>query len=355
MKELIVIQGANHAELEQLLHRVAKQLDPEGSITSLQLFSTRRADTFAICTNRMCAGWDFSDLCCKLKAALADRKDIQLQAWIKLPSDTMNGLPAHQMLYIGFEHPSPDQLVIVDPKGNSYEYILYTDEESGEEFVQAEITGKASYYPRPKLQLNTVAHINIGKKRPAKQLRNLYDRILDTEWGQGLLVILGIVAFFALVIVAILGAWVYSETVLPISIPDLAPFICFAAVGLILALLNVTFKNYNFWGRFVYSTIATAVVTGLLMVAVFTTNRLIPVGDPVVGQGVVTRHIEKKDAHNYYIDVISPVKGTIYFRMEHDRSLRIGDTVSLTLRRGLFGMLHTESVHRQALEPPSTL
>ena len=90
------------------------------------------------------------------------------------------------------------------------------------------------------------------------------------------------------------------------------------------------------------------------MVAVFTTNRLIPAGDPVVGQGVVTRHIEKKDAHNYYIDVFSPVKGTIYFRMEHDGSLRIGDTVSLTLRRGLFGMLHTESVHRQAPESPST-
>ena len=91
------------------------------------------------------------------------------------------------------------------------------------------------------------------------------------------------------------------------------------------------------------------------MVAVFSTNRLIPIADPVVGQGVVTRHIEKKDAHNYYIDVFSPVKGSIYFRMEHDGSLPIGDTVSLTLRRGLFGMLHTESVHRQALEPPSTL
>ena len=35
MKELIVIQGANHAELEQLLHRVAKQLDPEESIPAV--------------------------------------------------------------------------------------------------------------------------------------------------------------------------------------------------------------------------------------------------------------------------------------------------------------------------------
>ena len=91
------------------------------------------------------------------------------------------------------------------------------------------------------------------------------------------------------------------------------------------------------------------------MVAVFITNRLIPAGDPIVGQGVETRHIENKGSNNYYIDVTAPVKGPIYFRMEHDGSLRIGDTVSLTLRRGLFGMLHTESVHRQTLEPPSTL
>ena len=91
------------------------------------------------------------------------------------------------------------------------------------------------------------------------------------------------------------------------------------------------------------------------MVAVFITNRLIPAGDPVVGQGVVTRHIENKGSNNYYIDVTAPVNGTIYFRMQHDGSLRIGDTVSLTLCRGLLGMLHTESVHRRALESPSTL
>ena len=83
------------------------------------------------------------------------------------------------------------------------------------------------------------------------------------------------------------------------------------------------------------------------MVAVFSTNRLIPTDHPVAGQGVVTRHIhiEKKDAHNYYIDVITPVKGAIYFGMHGDGTLRIGDTVSLTLRRGLFGMFHTESVN----------
>ena len=198
--------------------------------------------------------------------------------------------------------------------------------------------------------------IAVGERRPFKRLRRLYEKMWesDSEWIVGLVSILSIVAFFALIIVAILGAWDFSETVLPLSIPALAPFVCFAAVGLILALLNVTFKKWNFWGRFVYSTIATAVVTGLLMVAVFSTNRLIPAADPVVGQGVVTRHIENKGSNSYYIDVTAPVKGTIYFRMQHDGSLRIGDTVSLTLRRSLFGMLHTESVHRQEPESPST-
>lgn len=348
MKELIVIQGATRAEAEQLMHQAAQQLDPEASITSLQLFATRRADTFAVRPSRLCEGWDFSDLCLHLKAALTDHSSITAQAWIQLPGDTMNGLPAHQMLCIGFDRPSPDELTITDPDGTCYVFNIYTDEESGEEILLAEPAGTGDYHPRPKLQLQPLSRIAVGKKRPIKRLRNLYDQLWNSgsEWVMGLVAILSIVPFFALVIVAILGAWDYSETVLPISIPDLAPLICFAAVGLILALLNVTFKNYNFWGRFVYSTIATAIVTGLLMVAVFSTNRLIPAADPVVGQGVVTRHVEKKDAHSYYIDVISPVKGTIYFRMHGDGTLRIGDTVKLTLRRGIFGMYHTKGIER---------
>ena len=348
MKELVLIQGAGQAEVEQLLKQVAQQLDPESSITSLELFATRRGDTFAVRPSRLCEGWDFSDLCLHLKAVLADHSGITAQAWLQLPGDTMNGLPAHQMLCIGFDRPSPDELTITDPDGTCYKFILYTDEESGEEFVQAEPAGPGDYHPRPKLQLHLLCHIAVGKKRPIKRLRNLYDRLWDSdsEWVMGLVAILSLVAYFALLIVAILGAWDFSETVLPLSIPDLAPFICFPAVGLVLALLNVTFKKWKFWGRFVYSTIATAIVTGLLMVAVFSTNRLIPAADPVVGQGVVTRHIENKGSNNYYIDVTAPVKGTIYFRMQCDGTLRIGDTVSLTLRRGIFGMYHTKGIER---------
>ena len=346
MKELILIQGAGRTEVEQILRQVAQQLDPESSITSLGLFATRRGDTFAVRPSRLCEGWDFSDLCLHLKAVLADHSGITAQAWLQLPGDTMNGLPAHQMLCIGFDRPSPDELTITDPDGTCYVFNIYTDEESGEEFVMAEPAGTGDYHPRPKLQLQPLCHIAVGERRPFKRLRRLYEKMWesDSEWIVGLVSILSIVAFFALIIVAILGAWDFSETVLPLSIPDLAPFICFAAVGLVLALLNVTFKNYNFWGRFVYSTIATAVVTGLLMVAVFSTNRLIPAADPVVGQGVVTRHIENEGSNSYYIDVTAPVKGTIYFRMHGDGTLRIGDTVKLTLRRGIFGMYHTKGI-----------
>ena len=348
MKELILIQGADRSELEPLLQQVAQRLDPDSSITSLQLFATRRADTFAVRPSRLCEGWDFSDLCLHLKAALADHSGITAQAWLQLPGDTMNGLPAHQMLCIGFDRPSPDELTITDPDGTGYEFILYTDEESGEEFVMAEPAGTGDYHPRPKLQLQPLCHIAVGERRPFKRLRRLYEKMWesDSEWIVGLVSILFIVAFFALIIVAILGAWDFSETVLPLSIPALAPFVCFAAVGLILALLNVTFKKWNFWGRFVYSTIATAIVTGLLMVAVFSTNRLIPTADPIAGQGVVTQHVDNNGSHNYSIDVTAPVKGKIFFRMHHDSTLRRDDTVNLTLRRGLFGLYHTEKVNR---------
>ena len=166
MKELIVIQGATRTEAEQLLHQVAQQLDPEASITSLQLFATRRADIFAVRPSRLCEGWDFSDLCLHLKAALADHSGITAQAWLQLPGDTMNGLPAHQMLCIGFDRPSPDELTITDPDGTGYEFILYTDEESGEEFVMAEPAGTGDYHPRPKLQLRPLCHIAVGERRP---------------------------------------------------------------------------------------------------------------------------------------------------------------------------------------------
>ncbi len=82
MKELIVIQGATRAEAEQLMHQAAQQLDPEDSITSLQLYSTRRNDTFAVRPSRLCEGWDFSDLCLHLKAALPDHSGITAQAWL---------------------------------------------------------------------------------------------------------------------------------------------------------------------------------------------------------------------------------------------------------------------------------
>ena len=348
MKELILIQGASQAEVEHLLKQVAQQLDPDTSITSLQLFATRRADTFAVRPSRLCEGWDFSDLCLHLKAALADHSGITAQAWLQLPADTMNGLPTHQMLHIGFDLPAPDELTMTDPAGTSYEYTLYTDEDSGEEFVQAEPAGTGTYQPRPKLQLHSVSHIAVGKKRLAKRLRNIYQQLWqnDSDWVVSLVAILSIALFFAVVIIALMGAWDFSETVLPFSIPDHAPFIFFAVVGLLLALLNVTFKNYNLWGRVVYSTAATAIVTGLLFTAVFTTNRLIPAADPVVGQGVVTQHINNNGSHNYQIDVTTPVEGTIFFRMHDDESLCIGDTVSLTLRRGIFGMYHTRSLAR---------
>ena len=348
MKELILIQGAGQAEVEQLLKQVAQRLDPDSSITSLQLFATRRADTFAVRPSRLCEGWDFSDLCLHLKAALADHSGITAQAWLQLPGDTMNGLPAHQMLCIGFDRPSPDELTITDPDGTGYEFILYTDEESGEEFVMAEPAGTGDYHPRPKLQLQPLCHIAVGKRGPMRRLRNLYERLYysNSGWVVGLVAILSIVLVFAVIIVALLGAWDFSETVFPYSIPDRAPFILFAAIGLLLTLLNVTFKDHNLWGRFVCNTFATAFVIGLLLTAVFTTNRLIPTADPVAGQGVVTQHVDNNGSHNYSIDVTAPVEGKIFFRMHHDSTLRRDDTVNLTLRRGLFGLYHTEKVNR---------
>ena len=351
MHELILIQGAGQATVERMVRKVAEEMmDPKGSITALHLFATRREDTYAVRPSRLCNGWDFSDLCLHMKACFADTKEVRLQAWFQLTGDTMCGMPVRQLLYVGFEKPSPDDLTTVDPQGNNYEYYSYTDEESGEEYVQAEPSGTALYEPCPKLQLKPLpgraGHYAVGKPRPAARLRNLYDRAIesDSEWVGGGVVIASIVAFFSMVILALMGAWDYSETVLPMTLPLWLPFVLFGGIGALLAGLNVTFKQRNLWGRFVYNTIATAMVAGLMMIAVFSTNKWFHHPEPVYGQGVVVRHVENNGSHNYHIDVLTPTEGTIFFRMQHDGTLRPGDTVRLTMHTGFFGMMHVETV-----------
>lgn len=363
MNELILIEGVEQRRLEQVLRRVAgKELDREGSITELRLLAvdygksrgeSRRGEmsrTFAVRPNRLCAGWDFSDLCCALKASIAGEKGVRMQAWFRLGGDTMDGLPDRQMLYVGFEHPSPDELDIVAPDGTRYGYVLYTEEETGNEFVQAEPTGKAAYVPRPKVRLSALpegaGRYAVGRKRPFARVLRVRDAIMNTnsEWVTGGIAILYLVVFFGVIIVCITGLWDFSETVVAFSLPYRLTMYVVLGIGLLLAVLNVVFKKWNFLGRWYFSSLALFMVLGVAMVAVFSVNKWFASPEAVYGRGVVTAHEENRGSNNYHIEVLEPEEGKIFFRKQEEGYLRVGDTVHIAMHRGLYGLLHVESV-----------
>ena len=58
----------------------------------------------------------------------------------------------------------------------------------------------------------------------------------------------------------------------------------------------------------------------------------------------MTAHEENRGANNYHIEVLEPEEGKIYFRKGEVGDFRKGDKVHLTMHRGLYGLLHVESV-----------
>ena len=353
MREQVLIRGIGQSEIERVLQKLIRhdlESDPDNSITRLQLLVSRTDNSFVLRPNKFCSGWDFLDLCCKLKEAFVGHKEAQLQGWFELLEDTMNGLPTGKMMYVRFDGPKPDDVDIIDSKGNLYEYYIYTYEESDEEELMAEIAGTADFVPYPKKQLSSLPDgqgvFDVGAVDRRKAFGNFIRRNKDTQW----FTLVWILLLCPVLFFSIGGGWSFSETVLPFSLPDWVPFAVFGAMGLLLTLWGVTFRKYNFWGRLIYNTMVSAMAVGLMMAIVFTTNRWLSDKETIAGTGIVTRHViegRNNDTHNYYVDVIAPKEGKIFVRMQYDASFCSGDTVQVNLHSGFFGMMYAESIsHR---------
>lgn len=85
-------------------------------------------------------------------------------------------------------------------------------------------------------------------------------------------------------------------------------------------------------------------ITELRMLAVFSVNKWFASPEAVYGRGVVTAHEENRGSNNYHIEVLEPEEGKIFFRKQEEGYLRVGDTVHIAMHRGLYGLLHVESV-----------
>ncbi|MBQ1409058.1 MAG: hypothetical protein IIY87_04815, partial [Bacteroidales bacterium] len=80
MKELILIHGTTLEKAKKALKEAARWMNNNDiSITSVQLFTTRDDNTFAVRPNRMCEPWDFSILCDTLLSEFDNDKDAYLE------------------------------------------------------------------------------------------------------------------------------------------------------------------------------------------------------------------------------------------------------------------------------------
>lgn len=56
---------------------------------------------------------------------------------------------------------------------------------------------------------------------------------------------------------------------------------------------------------------------------------------------------DNNTSYNYHVDVASPTEGKLFIRMHHDGSFSNGESVSVILHRGLYGMLHAEKIEHK--------
>lgn len=350
MKELIFIHGTTLEKAKKALKEAARGMNNDNiSITSLQLFTTRDDNTFAVRPNRMCEPWDFSILCDSLLSEFEEEKDVSLEAWFVRSVDySMDELPKGKKLYLTFDK-EKGTTNIIDPKGNLYQMFEYEIEDDVEG-IQIEMVGTADYKPYPKMQFTPLPNgegvFHIGPDSRKRKLSNLF------WWaaGNGIVELVSIVIIGALAIMSVASIWDFSETLLPFSIDLWMPFAVFAVIGFILAVGKFVFKIFNFWGRFILGTLATALAAGVMMILVFSVNQWFESSKPIYGSGVVTEKEGRESDevnYNYKVDVFEPREGKLDIRMYHDGSFAVDENVKVVLHRGLYGIYHAEKIEHR--------
>lgn len=352
MKELILIDGLSKVELFAAIRAVIKQvlLYEFETVTMLQVMETDSTNQFVVRPNRLCGGWDFYRLCGLFKTELSARKDVVIKAWFQLPSvETMSVLPKG-IYYYDLSDVSTDG--IVASTGTRYCPCENVDEESGAELIEWNPQGTSTYEPRPKLQLRPVPDgcFEVEKLTVWQKIKKRHAGFMDSHsaFGVGLWSIIFIVLFFALVFLSVNGGWDFSETVLPFTLPWWVWMAVCGVVGLITSRTKLLKNIFTGWrGPIVAGLFGVGITIGLLLTAVFSVNVWLGSDDQEVGRGVVREHYlagRRKDVNQYSVWVEEPVKGYIYIATGDDGSFGPGDTVTIPMTKGFFGLYHADAI-----------
>ena len=351
MKELILIEGLSKDELFTAIQAVVKDLlfFENETVTSLKVMEGDRINQYVVRPNRLCGGWDFHSLCDLFKSELSSHKGVVAKAWFQLPDDESMSILPRGKYYYDLSDSSTDEIFAVATSGTRYGFVEI-DDEGGAELMEIEPQGRSTYEPRPMLQLRPMADgfFEVEKLTFWQRIKKRYAGLMGSHssLGVGLWSILFIVVFFVFLCVTIIGWWDFSETVLPFTLPMWVVLLVLGVVGAVvgLALLKKYFDGW--WGPVFFGIMSAAIGLGLLMTAVFSVNVWLGSDEQEVGRGVVREHYLSRrwDVNQYSVWVEEPVKGYIYIAAGDDGSFHPGDTVAISMTKGLFGMYHTETL-----------
>lgn len=328
MNNLIHISGIEQAKVIRLINAIAdEELDPEGSITKIEILSTPEAEGFVVRPNGN--EWDFWVLSDVLRErCIAIKSPAQIQVWCHV-KEGMFDLPKGKY-YVEFG--DAESLLFCDTKGRQFRLV----EPDPDGALVPEEIGRAVYQACPQQTLTPLAGeqgvIKVGKPRTGKLLK---DRFLNSG-GVGLLIV---IPLLLIAILYALSTWWLKETVLPSTFPNLDPYLNWVPLAMIFGVC------YAFQSKIVRVVTIAVGSVWLLFVLAFAANSCIHTEKDIHGQGVIVENVGKDStANNYKVAVLTPERGQATVRMHHDGSFSRGDVCTVVMDRGVLGLLHVDSL-----------
>ena len=390
MEKTIVIKNIPLNDLrKRLKHLAHKDLASIGFDFSLNIMETREPDrNIILLRGGHASDTDFLTLCDMLFTNLTG-EDADAKAWFTPSDRSLQGLPQHEDILI---EPKPAEEYSDDEGYMEYSYLVLTapddtvfqeDEEAfdklpdystveacfkpaeGKQGTYTTFTPVKTFPPSPEDIIDIRQKATLGQKLFARYAMLAFggSKIGKVIGYIGYLVsvLVPIVAFFALVSVAVIGAWAYNDTLLPIQLPLYQYAIIIVGISLIASVVHGIRKSSHrknsqkiglIWSElksvmFLY-TLGIAISIGLLQALIFGINMNFGSENTEYQEAIVSEVDEsrtKRGEPNNNVVLYLPQTGIyIYHHVGQKTCYRPGMKCRLKVHRGLFGMYVADEI-----------